>query len=650
MSVGREPTPGLGGLQSLLLPAAAVALGLQLLRVFLPGLVWHLGDVRGTPSLTLAGYAFGAFVFVFLAALLRRVAGPELALWLAGAGLVVVRVVEQQVPRPSSDLWLSLAGTALFVLFLPLLVGQVRAHDGRVGGGPRLGFGLLLGLAVDSAIKGAAGTLDLSWIAGPVTFFIVLGLGAAVLWSLVLEPMAEAEAPSEAGPAEAWTLLALGPFLLLEAIVLQDQGWLAQISGWGMSQAFLAVMLGNVAAGLGLGWGLRSGFRWRGPTTLACAVVLVLAFLLAARDGWGVVLLLGLAQAAMGWTLGLALTTAMGAKHPGLGWTTIWLGLGLVLLLVMAFLYYASFNFRIPIPREVVLPASAGIVGLAGLGAAWKTRGVILRGSGGGAGLAAIVGLLGVPLAYWGLMGSPPEASPTPASGSIQVMTYNIHSAFNAEGRQDPEAIAEVIEASGADVVALQEVSRGWLIDGATDLPAWLSRRLGMPFVFRGTADTVWGNAILSRYPILEHGWGDLPLVGTVLPRGYIWARLEVGLPSPLLVINTHLHHVEEEHGPRLAQVSVLLDFWDDRPFTVLLGDLNSRPDFPEMGLFTQAGLIDSWAEAGSGEGLTWPATNPFERIDWVWHTPDLRARAAETLPSTASDHLPAVVTLEIKR
>ena len=75
-------------------------------------------------------------------------------------------------------------------------------------------------------------------------------------------------------------------------------------------------------------------------------------------------------------------------------------------------------------------------------------------------------------------------------------MTYNLHSAYNSQGRQDLEAIAQVIEESGADVVALQEVSRGWLIDGSTDMAGWLSRRLGMPILFRGTTDPVWGNAI----------------------------------------------------------------------------------------------------------------------------------------------------------
>jgi len=48
------------------------------------------------------------------------------------------------------------------------------------------------------------------------------------------------------------------------------------------------------------------------------------------------------------------------------------------------------------------------------------------------------------------------------------------------------------------------------------------------------------------------------------------------------------------------------------------------------------------------GEGLSWPAADPFERIDWIWHTPDLAALEAETIDSTASDHRPVVVTLDV--
>lgn len=228
------------------------------------------------------------------------------------------------------------------------------------------------------------------------------------------------------------------------------------------------------------------------------------------------------------------------------------------------------------------------------------------------------------------------------------MMTYNIHSAFGSMGRHDPEAIAQVIEDSGADVVALQEITRDRLLDGSSDLVTWLSRRLDMPIVFNGTEEPHWGNATLSRLPILNHGSGELPRDGTLIGRGYAWLEIDVGAGDQLLVVNTHLHQIEDDHDMRLLQVPVLLDFWDGRPNFVLLGDLNAEPGAPEMAMLEDAGLIDSWMESGSGPGLTWNAADPQKRIDWIWHSADLNGSQVEVIQTLASDHLPVIVQIAV--
>jgi endonuclease/exonuclease/phosphatase family metal-dependent hydrolase len=43
----------------------------------------------------------------------------------------------------------------------------------------------------------------------------------------------------------------------------------------------------------------------------------------------------------------------------------------------------------------------------------------------------------------------------------VRVLTYNLHFGFDVRGWSDLEAAARAIEATGADVVGLQEVSRG---------------------------------------------------------------------------------------------------------------------------------------------------------------------------------------------
>jgi endonuclease/exonuclease/phosphatase family metal-dependent hydrolase len=164
-----------------------------------------------------------------------------------------------------------------------------------------------------------------------------------------------------------------------------------------------------------------------------------------------------------------------------------------------------------------------------------------------------------------------------------------------------------------------------------------------MPYTVMGaTADPLGGNAILSRYPILASGQGDLPQFDTLIGRGYIWAQIDLGAGETLLVFTTHLHHEPERSDVRIAEVETVLNAWNGQPQAVLLGDMNAVPGSPEMQMILDAGFVDAWAEADHGEEFTWMA----RRIDWLFHTPDLIARDVEVIESRASDHSAVVATI----
>ncbi|MCK4488690.1 MAG: endonuclease/exonuclease/phosphatase family protein [Anaerolineales bacterium] len=109
----------------------------------------------------------------------------------------------------------------------------------------------------------------------------------------------------------------------------------------------------------------------------------------------------------------------------------------------------------------------------------------------------------------------------------------------------------------------------------------------------------------------------------------------------------THLHHVEADVDVRLAQVPVIMDFWDDENSTVFLGDLNAKPDSAEMQLIAEAGLVDAWIEAGAGSGYTDASNYPVKRIDFIWHSADLETVEIEVIQTQASDHMPVIATLK---
>jgi endonuclease/exonuclease/phosphatase family metal-dependent hydrolase len=137
-------------------------------------------------------------------------------------------------------------------------------------------------------------------------------------------------------------------------------------------------------------------------------------------------------------------------------------------------------------------------------------------------------------------------------------------------------------------------------------------------------------------------------MLDSKIPRGYIWAKIDVGETSPLLIINSHLQNGSEEQHVRLAQVPVLLNVWGNSTSSILLGDLNATPGAEELNMIMNSGLIDSWEEGSTGRGDTVPAHQPSIRLDWIWHTRDLVAIEAQVISTTSSDHLPVIALIDV--
>lgn len=149
-----------------------------------------------------------------------------------------------------------------------------------------------------------------------------------------------------------------------------------------------------------------------------------------------------------------------------------------------------------------------------------------------------------------------------------------------------------------------------------------------------------YGTAILSDFPILEWRNTLLPRTGNKEQRGLLEALINVR-GVPLRVYNTHVQH--NSQAERQARATAILDVIGvPDESVVLLGDLNARPDTPEIATLTDR-LVDAWVEAGVGDGYTFSAANPRARIDYVLYSDDVVARTAAVLSTDASDHLPVV-------
>lgn len=242
-----------------------------------------------------------------------------------------------------------------------------------------------------------------------------------------------------------------------------------------------------------------------------------------------------------------------------------------------------------------------------------------------------------------------------------RVCTFNIHHGVGSDGRLDLDRTADVIAATGATLVGLQEVDRTLSARSAwVDQARWLAERLGMDVVHGatidrdpvpgappGTARRRYGNALLSAHPV--RSWRAVRLPGSARreARGVVDATVDVdGVDVRVLV--THLQNrAARERREQADHVRQLVDAGGPGRPTILLGDLNALPDSPEVRLLSDV-LVDAWAAAGTGPGPTFPASRPRARIDYVFVATGVHPLAATVVDSRASDHRPVVVDVGV--
>jgi endonuclease/exonuclease/phosphatase family metal-dependent hydrolase len=201
-----------------------------------------------------------------------------------------------------------------------------------------------------------------------------------------------------------------------------------------------------------------------------------------------------------------------------------------------------------------------------------------------------VVGGVVVPAALAATAPEEVTVAPAEAANVVRVVQWNVHQAVDDDGRLDPVAIADALAAQGPiDVLVLHEVARGWPLSGQVDLVTWLSRRLELPYVWGGAASRQFGNAVLTRLPIVASELAELPVADGAQRRSALRVTLVRGAGSPAVdVVATHLQHRNDRESvaARAAEVALLVERYAGLDALVLAGDLNPRqgdpPAYPE--------------------------------------------------------------------
>lgn len=232
----------------------------------------------------------------------------------------------------------------------------------------------------------------------------------------------------------------------------------------------------------------------------------------------------------------------------------------------------------------------------------------------------------------------------------LTVMTYNV-----GAGLANPQRLVEVLRASNADIIGVQELApaQGAAIAEllAGDYPHQALHPTGIP-----------GKGLLSRFPLTQcelrewhPGRPDLQAV-IAAPAGDLTVIVAHPPPPRFGPNRARQSALTNEQIARIAAVAT-----GGQP-AVLLTDFNRVGWQAAYRQLRGAGLIDAFGAAGRGLGFTLPtrvshlayrghplgevSLPPLLRVDYVWHTAHFRTLQSWIGGNAGSDHLPVLAEL----
>jgi endonuclease/exonuclease/phosphatase family metal-dependent hydrolase len=627
---------------ALALVAVSTVLTFEVLRTLYPlgySLVGDLGFVVTPAVLALL------FLSPLLAAPAARMS-PAGSLVVAAGGLAAARLLLQVLAPPG------LAVTAIAVVVtLPaftLLVGRTLDMP---NGAVAVALGVASGVGLDAALKGAYAAWDRVWQPGPgpvlVTSLLAATLVGAALW-LRDQALTDGEPRRGRLARTACLTLLLMPTMLLHGSI----GFVASSGRVGLASstlvvaggAALAVLVAGVIVpirrrliGAGAALALAAATWW--STSATGDAVLVVSVL--AQVATAVLLVVVLTDEPRDPRAHRLLRTAGGAT------------LGFMALFALTLLHPMHYEMPLPVTNQVlpVLAVALAALGLlaprdAAAAPAVQWRAVAAPAVA-VAGIAAIVS--------FGIVATAHErADLVAARWPVTVGSLNVDQGATESGVLDFDAVADTIALIDADVVALQEVGRGWPLSGMNDLALWLDHERGTNQYFAPAADQQFGNLLITRVNLANVRTLPLPRGGGSMDRSAIVATVPTG-DGDLTLYAVHLQHRNSDASiaARAEELAVLLDEWSGAPRTILLGDLNANnqraPDGGPKLLVgpAQANTLQPLLDAGftttqPTQRCTLPTSND-NCSDYVLVSPDLlQSPSVEVLaPAPIGDHRP---------
>lgn len=229
---------------------------------------------------------------------------------------------------------------------------------------------------------------------------------------------------------------------------------------------------------------------------------------------------------------------------------------------------------------------------------------------------------------------------------AIRILSYNIHGGTGTDFRQDYARLGCLLKEESVDIALLQEVDMRSLKRRREDdisglCSDWYPHFI--PGVAVKTQGGWFGNAILSRYPVMESETIDITIPGHE-PRNIMEAIIQT--PEGVLrVLNTHKGLNHGERRKQLQKLHRLLDRHIALPLFIG-GDIN------EWHTSSKALAELNAAMRPVHVGKTFPSFFPIFHLDRIWCRPACIIESACVLKTRQtkrfSDHLPVLAELSL--
>lgn len=232
--------------------------------------------------------------------------------------------------------------------------------------------------------------------------------------------------------------------------------------------------------------------------------------------------------------------------------------------------------------------------------------------------------------------------APSPRTKQPVAMTFNIQQGYDIAGNVNFVPAAEMLAASKATIIGLQETDTLRVSAANRDVVQWLAQRLHMYSYFGPpTRDSTFGNALLSAYPIIKAQSIILPSSGELAVLLVTVVRL------PQTSINVLVAHFGEKEFDRNQQaIATAKIIRSLTGATLLLGDFNSVPNSFPIQTIINEGLRDAYADTHQNQHVATTIGRNPQTIDFIFYR-GFRLKTVRVLEIGAiADHKPVIASL----